>query len=88
MSIEAQHLAGSVGANQSGTLNMLLKAVAYQHGRGAERRVSEAVNKAQAAGVSLITIIAVLLPIVLSLFSGGSIDLQTIINAILALIPK
>ena len=85
---EAQHLAGAVGANQSGTLKMLLKSIAYQYGRGAENQVSDAVNKVQSAGIGLVTILAALLPLVLSLFSGQKIDLQTIINAILALIPK
>ncbi len=86
--IEAQHLAGVVGANQQGTLKMLLKSIAYHYGRGAEDKVTGAVNKAQGAGVSIITILATLLPLVISLFSGQTIDLQAIINAILALIPK
>ena len=86
--IEAQHLAGVVGANQQGTLRMLLKSVAYQYGRDAETKLSDAVKQAQAQGVGLVTILAVLLPLVLSLFSGQKLDLQTVINAILALIKK
>lgn len=86
--IEAQHLAGVVGANQTGTLKMLLKSVAYQYGRDAETKLSDTVKQAQAAGISLISILTALLPLVLSLFSGQKLDLQTIINAILALIPK
>ena len=81
-------LAGSVGANQQGTLKMLLKSIAYHYGRGAESQVTDAVDKAQTSGVGLITILTALLPLVLSLFSGQKIDLQTIIAAILALIPK
>jgi len=84
--IEAANLA--VGANQQGTLKMLLKSVAYQYGRDAETKLTDAIKQAQAAGVSLLTILAVLLPLVLSLFSGQKLDLQTIINAILALIKK
>ncbi len=88
MNIEAQHLAGAVGANQQGTLKMLLKSIAYHYGRGSESQVSDAINKAQTSGVGLISIIAVLLPLVISLFSGQTINLATIIAAILALIPK
>lgn len=88
MNIEAQHLVGSIGANQQGTLKMLLKSISYQYGRGAESQVSDAINKAQASGVGLITIITVLLPIILSLFSGQKLDLATIIAAILGLIKK
>ena len=83
---EAANLA--VGANQQGTLKMLLKSIAYQYGRDAETKLSDAVKQAQAAGVGLVTILAVLLPLVLSLFSGQKLDLQTVINAILALIKK
>ncbi len=82
------NLAGVVGANQQGTLKMLLKSIAYHYGRHAENQVADAINKAQASGVGLITILSVLLPLVISLFSGQKLDLATIIAAILALIPK
>lgn len=88
MNIEAQHLAGFVGVNQQGMSKMLLKSIAYHYGRGSESQVSMAMNKAQTSGVGLITIIAVLLPLVMSLFSGQKLDLATIIAAILNLIPK
>lgn len=87
--IEAAHLAGTVGANQSGTIKMLLQSVAHHYGVDGSTKVGDAVAKVQAAGISLITIIATLLPMILSLFSGQKLDLQSIINAILALItPK
>jgi hypothetical protein len=86
--IEMTHLAGSIGANQQGTLKMLLKSIAYQYGRNAESQVSDAINKAQTSGIGLVTILAVLLPLVISLFSGQKIDLATIIAAILGLIVK
>ena len=77
-----------VTGNQTGTLRMLLKGISYHFGRGAQGQVEDAIKKTQAAGVPLASILLALLPIVLSLFSGGKIDLQAIINAILALIPK
>ncbi len=43
---------------------MLLKSVAYQYGRDAETKLSDAVKQAQAQGVGLVTILAVLLPLV------------------------
>lgn len=77
-----------VGANQQGTLKMLLKSIAYHYGRSAEDQVGSAVTKAQNAGIGLISILTVLLPLIISLFSGQKIDLASIIAAILALIPK
>ena len=88
MSQEHAILAGAVGANQSGTLKMILVAIGHFFGIDGKTQVGDAIDKVQGAGVTLITIITALLPLVLSLFSGQKIDLQTIINAILALIPK
>lgn len=84
--IKALNLA--VGANQQGALKMLLKSIAYHYGRNAEDKLSGTIKKAQASGIGLVTILAVLLPLVLSLFSGQKLDLETIINAILGLIKK
>lgn len=47
--------------------------------------VADAVSKARAAGVPWMKILAILLPIALSIFTGGAIDIPAIIAAILAL---
>ena len=65
-----------------------LTAIAHHFGNAGVAKVNDAIAKARAASVPWAQIFAVLLPLVLSLFSGGSLDLAKIIEAILALIPK
>ena len=48
--------------------------------------VAAAVNAALAAGIPWQQILAVMLPIIINLISGGKVDWQAIITAILALI--
>lgn len=81
-------LAGTVGANQNGTIKMLIQGIGHHYGIDGSTKVGDAVAKVQAAGIPLLSIIATLLPIILGLFSGQKLDLQAIINAILALLPK
>jgi hypothetical protein len=60
----------------------LLGIVMNNHG------VRKAINRALAAGVPWADILAIILPLIGSIFSGGAIDWQSIIAAILALITK
>lgn len=75
-----------ITANQLGTLKMLLQAVAHHYGVDGSTKISEAVAKVQTAGISIMSIISVLLPIILGLFSGQPFNLQAVIDAILALL--
>lgn len=75
-------------ANQNGTLKLLLNGIKEHYGMHAQQEVDSTVKKVQGSGIGLDQILLVLLPLVLSLFSGQKLDLQTIINALLALIPK
>jgi hypothetical protein len=55
-------------------------------GAGSSAPLKAAVDKAVAAGVPWASIITTLLPLVVTFFTGGGINLQAIIAAILALI--
>lgn len=50
--------------------------------------VDDAIDTARAAGVDWIKIFVAILPLVLSLFTGGTVDIQAIIALILSLIGK
>jgi len=84
-----QHAVGALH-NQSIGLPWVLNGIAHHFGNEGVQKVSEAIDKARQAGVPWLQIFATLLPLILSLFTGGKIDLQAIIAAILALInpPK
>lgn len=63
-----------------------LSGVAHVFGNEGIQKVTDAIVQARTAAVPWISILAALLPLVFSLFTGGTINLQTIIDAILKLI--
>ena len=67
-------------------IGWVLNAIAHHFGNDAVQKVSDAISKARAAGIPWITILETLLPLILSIFSGGSVNIAAIIAAILALI--
>ncbi len=84
-------------ANELGSLHnesigtaWILNAIAHHFGNEGVQKVTDAIKKARAANIPWISIFATLLPLILSLFTGGKIDLAAIIAAIMALInpPK
>ncbi len=78
---------GAINHEPTG-LAFVLTAIAHHFGNAAVGQAHDAVLKARQANVPWLQILGTLLPLVLSLFSGGTIDLAGIIAAILALIPK
>jgi len=48
-------------------------------------RLNSAIEQARKSGIDWSVIIGVLLPLIISLFYGGNINIQSIIDAILAL---
>lgn len=83
-------LAADTGAlnREPAGLPWILNGIAHHLGNRAVGQVNDAIQQVRTAGVPWIQIFSTLLPLVLSLFSGGTIDLAAIITAILALIPK
>ncbi len=58
------------------------------YGADGADRIDGAIKRARAAGVPWLQIFAVLVPFIMQLFSGDKIDIQKIIEAILALLNK
>jgi hypothetical protein len=83
-------LASSKGAlNEEGVgSTWILTAIAHHFGNDGVKKTTDAISKARAAGVPWLKILTTILPLILSLFSGGGISLQAIIDAILALVKQ
>ncbi len=64
----------------------ILDAIEAKAGAQAALRVSDAIDQARAGGVPWLKILLTILPLLLPLFSGGTIDIQALIAAILALL--
>jgi len=77
---------GSLRSNPAKGLGWVLMWIAHHFGNTAISQVVDAVDKAEAAGVTWIQIFDVLWSIISTIMGGGTISLQDIINAILALI--
>jgi hypothetical protein len=77
--------AGSLHAEAAGS-QWVLTGIAHHFGNEGVQKVSDAISQARAANVPWVTIFTTLLPLILNLFTGGKIDLNTIIQAILSLI--
>lgn len=81
-------LAADTGAlhNEPSGIAWALTGVAHHFGNEAVQKTNDAITQARASGVPWSQILAALVPLILSVFTGGKIDMQTIINAILSLI--
>lgn len=65
----------------------IMNFVAHHFGNEGTSKVTEAISKARAAGIGWLQIITTILPLILGIFSGGgTLSLQAIIDAILALL--
>ncbi len=69
-------------------VTLAIATISKLFGNDAVQKTTDAVVKARAAAVPWATILLALLPVVMSIFVGGKVDIQTIIAAILALIPQ
>jgi hypothetical protein len=65
---------------------LMLQFLTHHFGNEGSQQVADAVAKAMAANVSWMSILNVIGPMIFGLFTGGTINLQGIIDAILALI--
>jgi len=68
-------------------LPWVLDAVVHHFGSAASVKVEEAIVKAIQAGMPWPQIFQAVLSLLMTLFGGGTVSLQQIIDAILALIP-
>ena len=76
---------GTFGFRNGRHFGSWLVSKAPDHVKG---ELEDALDGAQKAGVNWLQILMTLLPLILSLFSGGTVDWQAVIAAILELFQK
>jgi len=74
-------------AKKQPDFDWLMSGIQLKYGKAGANKVLAATKQAVDAGVPWPAIIAVVVSLLMSAINGGGIDLQKIIDAILALIP-
>lgn len=69
-------------------LGWLMTGITHYFGNEGVIKINDAISRTRGAGVPWLAILQVLLPLIASLLSGGTLNLQVIIDAILALIGQ